>query len=285
MQVVSTIAEVRQAVADARGAGRRIGCVPTMGALHAGHLSLVELAHQQSDYVVATIFVNPTQFGPNEDLNQYPRPLDDDLDRCREQSVDLVFTPQVPALYPHGFETFVNLERISKVLEGAHRPTHFRGVATVVLKLLNIVQPDVACFGQKDYQQQALIRRMVRDLDLPVEIAVGPTIREPDGLAMSSRNVYLSAEQRTAALALFRSLQRAEQVICDGTSNLDDVRAAMRDELSSDLIAVDYATIADPDSLEKLAEPQDRMVALVAARLGKTRLIDNLLITNLKSEI
>jgi pantoate--beta-alanine ligase len=279
MQVASTIAEIRDTVSAARAEGRRIGCVPTMGALHAGHLSLVELARRQSDFVVVTIFVNPTQFAPTEDLARYPRPLEDDLAKCRQAGVDVVFTPGVSALYPDGFETFVTVERISTLLEGAHRPDHFRGVATIVLKLLNIVQPDIACFGQKDYQQQTLIRRMVRDLDLPVEIVIGPTIREPDGLALSSRNVYLTDEQRTAGLSLYRCLQRAQQMVTAGETDLVGVRTAMRDELTrSELVKPDYATIADADSLEELTAPRERMVALVAARVGSTRLIDNLLI-------
>lgn len=279
MQVASTIAEIRDAVSAARAKGLRIGCVPTMGALHAGHLSLVELARRQSDFVVVTIFVNPTQFAPTEDLARYPRPLEEDLAKCRHASVDLVFTPEVPALYPDDFETFVTVEKISTVLEGAHRPDHFRGVATIVLKLFNIVQPDIACFGQKDYQQQALIRRMVRDLDLPIEIVIGPTVREPDGLAMSSRNAYLSGEERTAALALYRSLQLARRMIVEGQTDPADVRAAMLGELTAgELVIPDYVTIADADSLEELTAPRERMVALVAARVGSTRLIDNLLI-------
>jgi pantoate--beta-alanine ligase len=248
-----------------------------MGALHAGHISLVELARRHSDYVVATIFVNPTQFAPTEDLAKYPRPLQDDLAKCRQAGVDVVYTPEVAAMYPDNFETYVNVEKISTVLEGAHRPDHFRGVATIVLKLFNIILPDVACFGQKDYQQQTLIRRMVRDLDIPVEIVIGPTVREPDGLAMSSRNVYLTGEQRTAALSLYRSLQLARQTIESGEADLSAVRAAMLAELTAGkLVVPDYATIADADSLEELTIPRERMVALVAARVGKTRLIDNL---------
>ena len=249
---------------------------PDDGALHAGHLSLIDEARRQSDFVVATIFVNPTQFGPNEDLSKYPRPLEDDLAKCRAAGVDLVFTPEVPSLYPDGFETFVEVERISSVLEGSHRPGHFRGVATIVLKLFNIVQPDVACFGQKDYQQQALIRRMVRDLDLPVEIVVCPTVRESDGLAISSRNVYLSREERQSALVLSQCLRRAAELIQHGEADLKSVQAEMVGLLdATDHVVCDYATIADADSLEVLTSPRDRMVALVAANVGATRLIDN----------
>ena len=279
MQVTPQIAEVRGAIASARAAGKRIGCVPTMGALHAGHLSLVEEANGQADFVVVTIFVNPTQFAPHEDLGEYPRPLEDDLANCQTAGVDLVYTPEVSALYPDGFETFVDVERLSTILEGKHRPGHFRGVATIVLKLLNIIQPDVACFGQKDFQQQTLIRRMVRDLDLPVEIVICPTIREPDGLAMSSRNAYLSAEERRTALSLHRSLLVAEEMVTDGETNLKLVRTAMESLFAASVdVDLEYATIADPDTLEELSEPRPRMVALVAARVGTTRLIDNLLI-------
>ena len=192
-----------------------------------GHMSLVDDARRRTDFLVVTIFVNPTQFAPHEDLEQYPRPLEDDLAKCQSANVDLVFTPEAGALYPDGFETFVDVERLSTMLEGKHRPGHFRGVATIVLKLLNLVQPEVAWFGQKDYQQQALIRRMVCDLDVPVEIVIGPTIREPDGLAMSSRNAYLSPEERKTALSLHRSLLVAEEMVMDGESNLKRVRRAM----------------------------------------------------------
>lgn len=279
MQVTPHITDVRESVTAARASGKRIGCVPTMGALHAGHMSLIEEARRQCGYIVATIFVNPTQFAPDEDLDQYPRPLEDDLAKCQDAGVDLVFTPEVPSLYPDGFETFVDVERLSRELEGKHRPDHFRSVATIVLKLLNIVQPDIACFGQKDYQQQTLIRRMVRDLDLPVEIVICPTIREPDGLALSSRNAYLSPEEREAALSLYRSLLLAEDLIKHGESLFKRVRTVMAFELGlAEEVSVEYATIADADTLEELTEPSPRMVALVAARVGTTRLIDNLLI-------
>lgn len=280
MRVAKSIIEVREAVAEARRRGGRIGCVPTMGALHEGHLSLIRECRRQADFVVVTIFVNPMQFAPHEDLEAYPRPLEDDLARCRELDVDLVFTPEVPALYPEGFQTSVSVEQLSQGLEGAHRPTHFRGVATIVSKLFNIVQPDVACFGQKDYQQQAIIRRMVRDLDMPVEIVVSPIIRDENGLALSSRNAYLSAEERRSALLLSQSLQLAADQIAAGETNLADVRAAMRELLTSDeRVKPDYATIADAETLEELDEPRGDMVALVAATVGKTRLIDNLLIS------
>lgn len=279
MRVVEAIADVREAVAAARRRGERIGCVPTMGTLHAGHLSLVTECQRQSGFVVVSIFVNPTQFAPHEDLGTYPRSLEEDLAKCRAAGVDLVFTPNVPTIYPDGFETFITVERISQMLEGEHRPTHFRGVATVVAKLFNIVQPDVACFGQKDYQQQALIRRMVRDLDIPVEIMVCPTVREEDGLALSSRNTYLNTEERQAALSLCESLQLADQHVRDGETDLAKIRAVMRGHLESHAdVEPEYATIADADTLKELNEPRPPMVALVAAKVGKTRLIDNLVI-------
>jgi len=279
MRVTSSIAELRQTLAPMREQRQRIGCVPTMGALHAGHLSLIDAARRQCDIVVTTIFVNPTQFAPGEDLAQYPRPLEDDVARCRDAAVDIVFTPDVEAIYPEGFETYVTLENISTRLEGAHRPDHFRGVATIVLKLFNIVQPDSAFFGQKDYQQQALIRRMVRDLDLPIEIVTCPTVRDDDGLALSSRNVYLSVDERKSALSLSRCLALAQEMIRQGATDLGQVRSAMRDLLDAEAdVVVDYVTVVDQESLQEIDQPQERMVALVAARVGTTRLIDNLII-------
>lgn len=274
--VTASIPEVRQAVATARVNGCTIGCVPTMGALHAGHMSLVEECRKRTDYVVATIFVNPSQFAPQEDLTKYPRPLERDLQLCREVGVNLVFVPEVPALYPPGFQSWVTVEEVTKPLEGLFRATHFRGVATIVLKLFNIVQPDVSCFGAKDYQQQTMIRRMVRDLDLPVEIVVCPTVREPDGLAMSSRNVYLSSQERASALALSRALQLGQDRLEAGERDLSRLVAEMRSVLTvHPKITVDYVSLSDPDTLIELTEPQAEMVALIAARVGPTRLIDN----------
>jgi len=276
MQVIADIGELREAIKDARAKGKRIGCVPTMGALHAGHVSLFHACRAESDFVVATIFVNPTQFGPHEDFSKYPRPLEKDLDAAKLAGVDLVFTPSKEGLYPDGYSSYVSVEGVSAPMEGAIRPTHFRGVATIVLKLFNIVQPDVAVFGAKDYQQQALIRRMVKDLDVPVEIITAPTMREHDGLAMSSRNVYLSAEQRTSAIALWESLNLAEDRLHDGETDIQAVTAAMLEHLrQANGVVPDYAVIADPQTLRELTAPQPRMVALVAARLGSTRLIDN----------
>ncbi|NOX55735.1 MAG: pantoate--beta-alanine ligase [Planctomycetes bacterium] len=279
LQVLDDPDQVRSAVRAARRQGKRVGCVPTMGALHEGHLSLIRAARAECDFVVVTIFVNPTQFGPNEDFDKYPRPLEADLAACRKEGVDVVFHPAVEAMYPAGSKTFVEVEGLSTIWEGACRPGHFRGVATIVTKLLNVTEPDVAYFGQKDYQQQLLIRQMCRDLLLPVRIRVCPTVREPDGLAMSSRNAYLSPEERRSALALSQALFLARDRLAQGERDLPAIRQAMRDHLESQPnVRVDYVTICHPETLEELEEPLPRMVALVAARVNETRLIDNLLL-------
>lgn len=280
MLMTTDAAELRRLVSNARREGRVIGCVPTMGALHAGHVSLMRKARAECGVVIATVFVNPTQFAPTEDLAKYPRPFEADCEQCRSAGVDLLFHPDAPSMYPAGFSTFVEVEGLTTGWEGAIRPTHFRGVTTVVMKLLNLTQPDKAYFGQKDFQQQAVIRRMCRDLDMPTEIVTCPTLRDPDGLAMSSRNVYLSPAERTSGLSLFRSLNLARDRVQSGEQNLAAIRLAMRAEMEqTPNVVVDYATIADPNSLAELNELQPRMVALVAARVGSTRLIDNLLIS------
>ena len=277
--VVEAPDEVRGQTADVRKRGVLVGLVPTMGALHEGHMSLIREARARCGYVAASIFVNPTQFGPHEDFQRYPRPLEADVEACRGAGVDLVFHPSAATMYGAGFGTFVDVERLSTVWEGAFRPGHFRGVATVVLKLFHIVQPDVAFFGQKDYQQQLLIRSMCRDLDLPVEIHSCPTVREPDGLALSSRNRYLSPAERESALSLSRSLRLAADRLGGGETDVAAVRGAMLEHLQGAAgVDVDYAAIVHPDTLEEPDEPLPEMVALVAARVGKTRLIDNMLI-------
>lgn len=276
MEVVESIAEVRRIVAAQRRRQRRIGFVPTMGALHAGHRSLIDAARDDGGFVVVSIFVNPTQFGPQEDLAKYPRSKDQDLSLCRNAGAELVFSPSNAEMYPPGATTFVQVDELSAVWEGAIRPTHFRGVATVVAKLFHIVQADVAYFGQKDYQQQALIRRMVRDLDVPVEIRTCSTIRDADGLALSSRNAYLSPAERTAGLCLFRALSLAEQELRRGVRDPQRLAALMQDHIRETSGAtLDYAVVVDPKSLQELTTPQAEMVALVAARVGATRLIDN----------
>lgn len=279
MLITADFSELRHHVATARHAGQQIGCVPTMGALHAGHVSLMQRARAECGFVIVTLFVNPTQFGPKEDLQKYPRPFETDREQCRAAEVDLLFRPEAAAMYPPGFATFVEVEGLTTHFEGAVRPWHFRGVTTIVTKLLNLTLPDKAYFGQKDFQQQAVVRRMCRDLDIPTEIVTCPTIRDSDGLALSSRNAYLSHAERASGLSLYRALCLARDQLKSGEQNIDAIRLAMRAEMEQTPgVAVDYATIADPDSLSELTAPQPRMVALVAARVGPTRLIDNLLI-------
>lgn len=247
-----------------------------MGALHAGHLSLMHAARRECDVVVVSIFVNPTQFGPQEDFQKYPRDFETDLRLCADAGVDAVFHPSTSEVYPPGFTSFVEVAGLSTVLEGKFRPGHFRGVTTVVLKLFEMVPANCAYFGQKDYQQQTIIRRMCADLNLPIEIRVCPTIREPDGLALSSRNVFLNREERQSALALSRSLHLARQLLQGGATDLADVRRKMLDLLTTTPhVRPDYATLVDPDRLEEVASIAPKLVAIVAARVGATRLIDN----------
>ncbi len=279
LRVVDKPDALRLHLAPARQDGQRIGLVPTMGALHAGHLSLMRMARAECDVVVVTIFVNPLQFGPREDFERYPRPFEQDVEACQTLGVDLVFHPAREALYPPGFDTAVEVGGLSTAWEGRQRPGHFRGVTTVVLKLFNIAQADVAYFGQKDYQQLTIIRRMCDDLHVPTEIKACPTVRDADGLALSSRNQYLSAEEREAALALPKSLNLAQEKIRAGETNLESIRQDMRELLeSTPRVEPDYATIVDPGTLEELSAPQARMIALVAAQVGQTRLIDNQLL-------
>jgi pantoate--beta-alanine ligase len=253
-----------------------------MGALHVGHARLIAQCRAESDVVVVSIFVNPTQFGPTEDFDRYPRSLADDVEKCAAAGADLVFAPEAATVYPHGFRsTFVEVPGLSDVLEGASRPGHFRGVATIVLKLLEIVRPDLVVFGQKDFQQQLLIRRMIDDLHVPVEVRSYPTVREPDGLALSSRNRYLNREERLAAAGLFRALKRAKEAVLLGQRRADRIRQILRETIELErLLTVDYAEVADAETLEPLEALGEgrRAVALVAARLGTTRLIDNMIL-------
>jgi pantoate--beta-alanine ligase len=282
VELIDTVPRVRQEVEAARSRGRRIGLVPTMGALHEGHLHLIARCRDEVDLVIVSIFVNPMQFGPGEDFDRYPRMIDDDLRQCDQAGGDLVFAPTVATIYPNGPQsTFVEVERLSHVLEGSTRPGHFRGVATVVLKLLEIVRPDQVVFGQKDFQQQLLIRRMVDDLHVPISIRTCPTIREPDGLALSSRNRYLNPLERRAAVVLHRGLERAKKAFADGERRGDRIRQILRETIESESLAkLDYAEVADADTLEPLGnlDSGQRAVCLVAAWLGKTRLIDNALV-------
>lgn len=275
MDVVERIDAVRFAVAAARQRGLSVGFVPTMGALHVGHGRLIEVARKDCGYVVVSIFVNPTQFAPHEDLQQYPRPREHDLELCERLGADLVFYPPVDEMYPPGALTTVQVAELSTLLEGAIRPTHFRGVTTVVAKLFSIVTPDRAYFGQKDYQQQLILRTMVRDLNLPVTMQTVETVRDADGLALSSRNAYLSPEQRLAGLCLSQALQRGEQCYRDGHPPDEIARIMARDIEQTAGVNLDYATVVDPWTLIPLTTPQATMVGLVAARVGTTRLIDN----------
>jgi pantoate--beta-alanine ligase len=249
-----------------------------MGYLHAGHISLVDMARKESDVVVVSIFVNPTQFGPKEDLSRYPRNLEGDLAQLKEAGVDWVFTPTAEEIYPPGYSTYVDVRVVTETLEGAARPGHFLGVATVVAKLFNLVQPHRAYFGQKDAQQVAVIRQMVRDLNFPLEIVVGETLREPDGLAMSSRNVYLNPEERQAATVLYRALSAAKALWNSGERRGDSLREAMTSTLQAEPLArPDYVSVADPRTLQELDDGGDARGALasLAVRIGSTRLIDN----------
>jgi pantoate--beta-alanine ligase len=279
MKCLESVDDVRTAVARARDAGRVVGLVPTMGALHDGHVRLIERCRAEAGWVAVSIFVNPTQFGPNEDFTRYPRTFEQDMARSRDAGADLIFAPTPATIYPGGAQsTFVEVPGLSDVLEGARRPGHFRGVATVVLKLFEIVRPDLAVFGQKDYQQQLVIRRMVADLHVPVRIVTEPTVREPDGLAMSSRNRYLNPDERRAALVLHEALTRARRAVLEGEDSANRVRQILRETIEfSRSVRLDYAEVADADTLVPLDQlgPDSRAVALVAARVGSTRLIDN----------
>ncbi len=275
--VVSELASLRETVSAWRRAGLRVGFVPTMGNLHAGHYSLVELARRQADRVVASVFVNPTQFGPGEDFSRYPRTPDADAAGLAAAGCDLLWMPSVSTMYPHGPEATVRVSvpAVTESLEGAHRPGHFDGVATVVARLFNQVLPDVAAFGRKDYQQLAVIRYLVRDLAFPVDILAGDTLREPDGLAMSSRNQYLSASERPVAAAIHRTLQDMGGRIRAGEARSTVEAHAVR-MLADQGFAVDYAVVRRPDLTEPDPGEKGPLVALVAARLGRTRLIDNI---------
>ncbi|HEX5520764.1 MAG TPA: pantoate--beta-alanine ligase [Longimicrobiaceae bacterium] len=276
MRLVRTKAEVREHLAAARAAGRSVALVPTMGYLHEGHLALIDRARELADFVAVSIFVNPLQFGPAEDLDRYPRDLERDLELARARGADLVFAPPAAEMYPGG-EPWIAVvaERGADRLCGASRPGHFRGVLTVVAKLFGIFLPDFAVFGQKDYQQATLIRRMVADLDMPVAVEVAPIVREADGLALSSRNVYLSAEERARALALSRALAKGRALLAAGEADAEVLRAAMWREMEAAGLDVEYADVVDADTLEAVERAAPGAVVLVAARAGNTRLIDN----------
>lgn len=278
-KLVTTIGQLRSELDAARQAGKKIGFVPTMGALHEGHLSLVRTAAAECDYTVVSIYVNPSQFSPNEDLAKYPRTLDNDLALLGTCCTNLAFAPNNDEVYRPNHATWIEVGEVAEPLEGVCRPGHFRGVATIVLKLLNMVQPDAAYFGQKDFQQSLVIRRMVTDLDVPVTIRVCPIVRESDGLAMSSRNRYLSPAARQRALVLSKSLQLADTLVAQGNRNATEIAARMRDVIeTAEDARIDYIALADPDTLQPLETITGRTLAALAVKIENTRLIDNCLL-------
>ena len=280
IEVIKTIKAMRSVSADHRMAGRKIGFVPTMGFLHEGHLSLIRIARDRADRVVVSIFVNPVQFGPEEDLDAYPRNFARDEKLAKQAGADILFCPAVSEIYPEGFSTYVNVERLTEGLCGAFRPGHFRGVATVCTKLFNIIRPDFAVFGQKDAQQIVVIKRMVEDLDLDLEIVVGPIVREPDGLAMSSRNTYLSGSERRDALVLFETLNRAEHLLSTGERNVERIRKQLVEGIASKASArIDYVAVVHPETLQELKYIEDKALIALAVFIGGTRLIDNRMVT------
>ncbi|MGD0791253.1 MAG: pantoate--beta-alanine ligase [Terriglobales bacterium] len=279
MKMCATIPEARAACRAARASRKRLGLVPTMGALHEGHLSLVRAAKAQCDAVAVSIFVNPTQFGPTEDLSKYPRQFDHDCRLLEKEGVEILFAPPVEEIYPDGEVTWVLVEGLSEKLDGRSRPGHFRGVTTIVSKLFHIIEPEAAFFGQKDAAQLAVIRRMVQDLNFPVEIVACPIVREPDGLAMSSRNAYLNREERGRALVLPRSLQRAQQQFQAGERIAARLISAAKEVFAREpQVALDYFEIVDPDTLDPVERISQETLVAVAAYIGATRLIDNLVL-------
>jgi pantoate--beta-alanine ligase len=268
---------MKEQARQARAESRIVGLVPTMGALHRGHLSLIERARRECSPVIASIFVNPKQFGPNEDFSKYPRTLESDSEKLQRAGVDSLFAPEPPEIYPNGFSTYVHVEGLSERLEGRSRPGHFRGVTTVVMKLLQIVQPNFAYFGRKDAQQSRLITQMARDLNLDTEIVVCPPVREPDGLALSSRNVYLNVEERKASTVLYRALDAARSELGAGVRDALQLQAVLHRTLGAERHArVDYAEIVDAESFEPIVRVNKTCYVLLAVFIGKTRLIDNL---------
>jgi len=276
MQVINTIAEMRKL---RRQLSEPVGFVPTMGYFHEGHLSLVRQARKENSTVVVSIFVNPTQFGPGEDFQDYPRDLNRDLELLEREKVDIVFVPSEEEMYPRDFNSWVDVEKVTERLEGASRPGHFRGVATICAKLFNIIQPTRAYFGQKDAQQAIVIKKMVADLNMNLEIVVVPTVRESNGLAMSSRNTYLNPEERQAATVLFKALSLARELWQGGEKDADKIRHQMTSLIQKEPLAkIDYVSIADANTLEELKKIDRPAIVLLAVRIGKTRLIDNVIL-------
>ncbi|MHC4388564.1 MAG: pantoate--beta-alanine ligase [Planctomycetota bacterium] len=279
MKVAETIEAVRKEIAAARKRGKTIGLVPTMGAFHQGHISLIERAVKDCNFVVVTIFVNPTQFGPGEDFEKYPRDLGADLETCRKMGVDLVFAPTTEQMYAAENLTWVNVEKLTETLCGRLRPGHFRGVTTVCAKLFNIVQADIAFFGRKDAQQLIVIKRMVADLNIPLKIVICPTVRDTDGLALSSRNQYLTDQQRKDATLIYKSLQECEKMIRAGTTDTKRIIASMQEVLGqAQSMHVEYISIVDAETLQSMESVTGRILAAVAVRIGPARLIDNILV-------
>jgi len=279
MEIAKTIESVRNLVKAARSRGKTIALVPTMGALHIGHISLIEAAVKKSDFVVVSIFVNPAQFGPGEDFEKYPRPLDADLEICRKAGVDVVFAPTQKQMYPAENLTWVNVEKLTALLCGLSRPRYFRGVTTVCTKLFNIVAPDIAFFGQKDAQQAIVIKRMVTDLNMPLEIVICPTVRQPDGLAVSSRNQYLTGEQKKDATYVYKSLKKCQKLIEDGITDSETIITEMRKVLSQAAsIKIEYISIVDAETLQIVDHVAGKVLTAVAVNIGSARLIDNILV-------
>lgn len=278
MEVVKTIKEVRAVVSAARAEGKRIGFVPTMGALHAGHVSLIDRAVVDCDFVVVSIFVNPTQFGPNEDFDKYPHDLDKDAAICEKAGADVIFAPSACEMYPSQNFTWVDVEGITDHLCGASRAGHFRGVTTVCTKLFNIVCPDEAFFGQKDAQQAIVIKRMVADLNMPLEIVVCPTVRQEDGLALSSRNKYLSDAERKDALLISKALKACDKAIAGGEYDAQKLVALMKSIISGGAVNIEYLSIVDTRTLENVSEIEGQVLVAIAVKVGKTRLIDNIFV-------
>jgi len=278
MKLAKTIESVRTLVKAAKAAGKKVGLVPTMGALHTGHVSLMEAAAKECDFVVVSIFVNPTQFGPDEDFEKYPRPIEKDLAICKKAGVDVVFNPTPDVMYGPESLTWVTVDKLTELLCGRFRPGHFRGVTTVCAKLFNIVLPDVAYFGQKDAQQAIVIEQMAADLNMPLEIVVCPTVREKDGLAVSSRNKYLSEQERKEAAKIYKSLEKCKEMVDGGVTDSNEIVAQMRSKLQQIKGGrIEYVSIVDAETLENVDKITGRVIAAVAIKLGPARLIDNIL--------
>ncbi len=278
MQIVKSIAQIKEIVKEQRKLGKTIGLVPTMGFLHEGHISLAKTSIEENDFTVMSIFVNPAQFGINEDYGKYPRDIDEDAKLAEFSGVDVIFAPAADEMYPNGYKTYINVEDMSKILCGVCRPTHFKGVVTVVNKLFNIVQPDNAYFGQKDAQQFIVIKKMVRDLNMNLNVISCPIVRETDGLAKSSRNIFLNKDERTAAVVLSQSLFEAKKMIEDGEKNKDKMISFIKNRISEEKLAqIEYVEIVDANTLDEIEKINKNVLVALAVKFGNTRLIDNII--------